>query len=409
MTRSPAEDCRVLVVQNGARHNYAVPEALAAAGILAGFYTDACGNQGVGKWLSRLTGLPFVGHKLRLLKNRIVPDSVLPYVCSFPFSSRADDLLNPETNYAPQSHILGLMMELAGLRGANMMYSMLGWSPHFLAKSHDRGLTVVTEFYVRPSLWRVHQQEHLKFPDWEAEMPYANSSPSTDAKHGTCEFSDYLITPTQAVKDDIVQEGLFEGDRIHVVPYGIGDAFFQIENRPVPGKVLFVGGCMIVKGIHYFAKASQEMIKAPGQFTPQFIAAGEVTDLVRQQPDCAHLKFLGRVPRREINNLYTDADVLVFPTLSDSFGMVILEAMAAGIPVISSPYCADVVEDGVSGFVVEPRDIQALAKAISKIIHDRPLRERMSRAAKERASQFTWEKHGQTLVRTLRCIHSLKA
>jgi glycosyltransferase involved in cell wall biosynthesis len=299
-------------------------------------------------------------------------------------------------------------MELAGDCGANMIYSMLGWSPHFLAKAQARGLTIVTEFYVRPSFWRVHQQEHLKFPEWEAKMPYAESNPSLDAKRGTCNFSDYLITPTQAVKDDIVSEGLFERDRIHVVPYGIGQAFFEIENRPAPGKVLFAGSCIIVKGIHYFAKASQQVMKDAGHLVPQFIAAGEVTDLVRQQSVCSHVTFLGRVPRREINHLYTDVDLLVFPSLSDSFGMVILEAMAAGIPVICSPYCADVVEDGVSGFVVEPRDTEALANAISKIIHDRPLRDRMSRAAKERARQFTREQHGQKLVKTLQGIHSVK-
>ncbi|MEQ1747876.1 MAG: glycosyltransferase family 4 protein [Prosthecobacter sp.] len=342
------------------------------------------------------------------MKNRIIPESVLPFARSFPISTGADHLLNPEISYAPQSRIVGFMMELAGVRGANMIYSLLGWSQHFLAKSHARGLTVVTEFYVRPSLWRIHQQEYLKFPEWEAEMPYAQSNPSMDTKRWLCDFSDYLITPTQAVKDDLVEEGLFDGERIHVVPYGIGEAFFQTKNQPVPGKVLFVGSCIIIKGIHYLAKASQEVMKEAGQLTPQFIAAGEATDLVRQHPDCTHLRFLGRVPRREINRLYTDADVLVFPTLSDAFGMVILEAMAAGIPVICSPYCADVVEDGISGFVVEPRDTQALAQAISKIIHDRPLRDRMSNAAKERARLFTREEHGQKLARTLRELHSLK-
>jgi glycosyltransferase involved in cell wall biosynthesis len=78
--------------------------------------------------------------------------------------------------------------------------------------------------------------------------------------------------------------------------------------------------------------------------------------------------------------------------------MVILEAMAAGLPVICSPYCSDVVRDGVDGFVVEPRDTQALADAISRLMADRELRQRFSESAKKRAREFGWQQHGERLV-----------
>ena len=295
-------------------------------------------------------------------------------------------------------------MEAAGLRGAKLIYSSMGWSPTFLEHARAEGITVVTEFYVRPSLWRVHQQEHLKFSHWEASMPYPHWNESNVARRGPVDFSDHLLAPTQAVKEDIIKEGLFSGDKIHVVPYGIQQGAFAVENQPVPGNVLFVGSCLIVKGIHYLAMATHHVARSPGGVQPKFTAAGEVTEIVRRQPETSLINFLGRVPRRQIASLYAQADVLVFPTLSDSFGMVILEAMAAGIPVICSPYCADVVQDGISGFVVEPSDTKALAEKISLVINDRALRDRLSQAAKLRAREFSQENHGQQLIACLKRI-----
>lgn len=395
---------QVLVVQNGARHNYAVPAALADAGMLAGFYTDACGNQGLGKWLSHLSWVPGVGGKLKLLANRMVPESVRPFTRSFPFATATDHLFNPGTTFTPQSRTLGLAMRLAGDCGANMIYSSLGWSTHFLARARSRGLTVVTEFYARPSLWRVHQEEYLRFPEWEDVMPHAHVQESTEEGLAPRDYSDHLIVPDQGVKDDIVNEGLFDASRIHIVPYGIGQEFFDIENQPLPGRVLFVGSCTLVKGIHCLALASESLVRTPGRITPQFIAAGEVTERVRRHPACSQVKFLGRVPRMEVNRLYADADVLVFPTLSDAFGMVMLEAMAAGVPVICSPYCARVVEDGVSGLVVDPHNQKALAEAISRVICDRDLRRRLSDGARKRARQYLGTQHAERLVGLLRTL-----
>ena len=395
---------QVLVVQNGARHDYAVPLALAKAGMLAGFYTDVCGNQGLGRYASLLTGQPGIGTTMQRLQHRIVPEEVLPFTHTFPMASGIDHFLVETMGRSSKSRTLGWLMEATGLRGAKLIYSSMGWSPTFLAHARTQGVTVVTEFYVRPSLWRVHQQEHLKFPHWEAGLPYPYLNESNVARRGPVDVSDHLLAPTLAVKEDIIREGLFEGDKIHVVPYGIKQGAFAVENQPVPGNVLFVGSCLIVKGIHYLAMASHLVARPPGGAQPTFTAAGEVTDIVRRQPETSLINFLGRVPRREIAALYAQADVLVFPTLSDSFGMVILEAMAAGIPVICSPYCSDVVQDGISGFVVEPSDTKALAEKISLIIHDRALRSRLSQAARLRARQFSQENHGEHLIARLKRI-----
>ena len=265
---------QVLVVQNGARHDYAVPLALAKAGMLAGFYTDVCGNQGLGRYASLLTGQPGIGTTMQRLQHRIVPEEVLPFTHTFPMASGIDHFLVETMGRSSKSRTLGWLMEATGLRGAKLIYSSMGWSPTFLAHARTQGVTVVTEFYVRPSLWRVHQQEHLKFPHWEAGLPYPYLNESNVARRGPVDVSDHLLAPTLAVKEDIIREGLFEGDKIHVVPYGIKQGAFAVENQPVPGNVLFVGSCLIVKGIHYLAMASHLVARPPGGAQPTFTAAG---------------------------------------------------------------------------------------------------------------------------------------
>lgn len=395
------ESCHVLVLQNGARHNYAIPLELAREKMLAGFYTDACGNVGLGHIARFLTHLPRLGPAFRRLASRRVPAEVAPLTRSFPQASLSE-LLDPSQRHPQPDRWYAGSMERAGRRNANLIYSSLGWAPAFLARSRSLGIPVVTEFYVRPSLWRVHQEEHRNFPEWEESLPYAELTDTASACQRILDVSDHLIVPGGPVKQDIIDESLFPEDRIHIVPYGIGDAFFDIQNQPVPGNILFVGIAGLMKGIHYLAQASHLLANTVQEPTPRFIVAGDVTDRIRSHPLCSKLEFLGRVPRAEVTQLYEKADVLVFPTLSDSFGAVVLEAMAARVPVICSPYCTDAVQDGVSGFVVNPRDPQALAEAIRGVITDRALRQRLSEAARKRASEFTWDHHQQRLARLLR-------
>jgi glycosyltransferase involved in cell wall biosynthesis len=92
------------------------------------------------------------------------------------------------------------------------------------------------------------------------------------------------------------------------------------------------------------------------------------------------------------------ADVFVLPTISDSFALVHLEALACGVPVITTPNCGSVVRDGLDGFIVPIRDAKMLAERIEQILTDRSLRKRMSENARARAGQFTWELYGERLI-----------
>jgi glycosyltransferase involved in cell wall biosynthesis len=115
------------------------------------------------------------------------------------------------------------------------------------------------------------------------------------------------------------------------------------------------------------------------------------------------MRVRGAVPRSEVSALLSASHALVFPTLSDGFGMVQLEAMGAGLPVVSTWNCADVVEPGVDGWRVPAGDPEALAEAIARLDDDPDQLAAMSAAARRKATQFGpdrwWREFREGLIR----------
>ena len=89
------------------------------------------------------------------------------------------------------------------------------------------------------------------------------------------------------------------------------------------------------------------------------------------------------------------------PTIADGFGLVHLEAMACGVPVITTENCGSVVDHNKDGLIIPIRDPIAIADAIIKIVENRNLRDKMSRAAKIKASKYTWSQYKKRLLEAL--------
>ena len=102
--------------------------------------------------------------------------------------------------------------------------------------------------------------------------------------------------------------------------------------------------------------------------------------------------FLGRVPPHELGRIYSEADLLVLPTVSDTSPLVALEAMACGTPVLASRVSGlpSMIEDWKTGFLVKPGDVGQLAMAIRFLTGDARLRRRMGRNGQRRVREFLW-------------------
>jgi glycosyltransferase involved in cell wall biosynthesis len=100
--------------------------------------------------------------------------------------------------------------------------------------------------------------------------------------------------------------------------------------------------------------------------------------------------------------VYQQADVFTFPTIEEGSALVTYEALACGLPVVTTPNAGSVVRDGVEGLLVPIRNVEALAAALECLRADERLRREMGRAARARAEEFTWDGYGETLARVLR-------
>jgi glycosyltransferase involved in cell wall biosynthesis len=110
------------------------------------------------------------------------------------------------------------------------------------------------------------------------------------------------------------------------------------------------------------------------------------------------VQFTGHVAQAEVARRMAEADVLVFPTLSDGFGLVQLEAMAQGLPVIATSACGEVVRDGVDGFVVPSGESAPLVARLQRLRREPDLYAAMSRAALIRATEFSPDRHLAALL-----------
>jgi len=108
-------------------------------------------------------------------------------------------------------------------------------------------------------------------------------------------------------------------------------------------------------------------------------------------------------PQRKLPQFYGDADVFVFPTLLEGLGLVVLEAMASGLPVITTARGPDeVVRDGIDGFVVPIRDADAIAERLRILQCNPDLRAEMGRRARERAMEFSWDAYTDRVLTAMR-------
>jgi glycosyltransferase involved in cell wall biosynthesis len=396
---------RYLAVQIGARRAYAVPSILEDAGMLEAFYTDLVGNAGWGN-IASLLPLTFLRRgSVKNLLGRQLPSNLSNKTHTFPgptlrhFIRSKINKLNPKIWELFGNELADEMIR-RGTGQATHLFSMMGECTPFVDFAKRRGLTIVTEFYVMLTAIEILQVEREAFPGMEihprpelVEVIYAWMKK-------VCALTDWAIVPSERVQQDLVENFGVPAERCLFVPYAVNDAWLALENQPVRGRVVLVGTAGLRKGIHYFGMAAQSLRHRGYEFR----VAGGVTDTIRYHPLTRNLHFLGRVPRLEIKQEYARADVFVLPSLVEGSAEVTYEALAAGLPVITTPAAGSVVRDGIEGFIVPERDPQALADRIEQLVEDRALRDRMAAAAKERARDYTWEKYAERLVAVFKAV-----
>jgi glycosyltransferase involved in cell wall biosynthesis len=188
-----------------------------------------------------------------------------------------------------------------------------------------------------------------------------------------------------------------DADRVWYIPNGVDASFFQTRRYDSPpGRLLFVGTWLERKGNHYLVEAFERL--ASGFPDLRLTVAGCIVDegtVRRSFPEALQprVAVVPLVPAAEMPAVYAEHDLFVFPSLVEGMPLCLLEAMASGMPVVTTDTCgmADVVEDGRNGLLVKPADAASFAESVAKLIGCHELRERLGRAAQESMRLYTWD------------------
>jgi glycosyltransferase involved in cell wall biosynthesis len=229
--------------------------------------------------------------------------------------------------------------------------------------------------------------------------------------------ADFLISISEYTKKMLVEHLGCAADKIQVILYGLDHEIF----RPLPGDDAFRARYQLDPGCRYLLYVGSEnprknlprLVEAFAQVRSKFpnirlLKVGTPENLehyqkLQRQIHALELdeaiRFINHPPQEDLVRLYSAADVFVFPSLFEGFGMPPLEAMACGAPVVCSNAASLPEVVGDAAITLDPLDIQGWADAIVTVLQDQDLSQDMRRRSIAWAGQFTWERNAHETLK----------
>jgi glycosyltransferase involved in cell wall biosynthesis len=405
----------VSVVMLGARMHFAVPQILANAGLLQTLYTD--GYLGNKAWLKRLLGLlPDAARSglVQQLSGRSADQIPSDRIVSFDLLGlwyyykrrRIQAGLESATLFARMNRIFGNRVCRRGFDGSNVVWGFNGASLEIFQYARRHGIRCILEQAIAPRSIELEllSEEAMTWPAWQRNdegAPFSDSDPLSQREEAEWHLADTIVCGSDFVADGLRKRNV-PSEKLRVVPYGVNTSYFHESSSQSPGgtlNVLFVGEVGLRKGIPYLLEALRTLNRP---LSIRAKLAGQINlSLERLREYGEWCEFLGPVPRLRMIELYGWADVLVLPSLCEGSATATYEAMACGLPIITTPNSGSLVRDGVEGFVVPIRDPVALQQKITLLADNESLRTSMAGAARERAREGSWEAYSKRLLETL--------
>jgi glycosyltransferase involved in cell wall biosynthesis len=396
---------KAVVCHSGSRDYYEASTALQHAGLLEALVTDI--------YLSP-ESLPFSKGLYRRFPKFFarshpgLPSSqvITPLGCMMDSILRRTPL-DSRTRQIRLDRAIGRRGRLEAMRRQSVLFSYSYYAAEAFAEGAGRPpLRFLFQLHPHPATIRKIFQEEMvrapKFADslkWEHELGAPQEH--FDRLCAESRLANGWVVASSYTAATLAENGV-PRDQIHVVPYGV--AFDQYPSRTsappatAPFRIIWVGSMTQRKGLSYFLQA----VGALPQENLEVLICGynAVDEQVIREHGIRSIRILKGLPTAALTAELRAADLFVLPSLAEGFGHAILEAMASGLPVLTTPStCApDVMLDGQHGFIVPIRDSQALVERINWGRAHRSQLYQMGLAAAAQARQFTWERFRKGIV-----------
>lgn len=216
----------------------------------------------------------------------------------------------------------------------------------------------------------------------------------TAQARAAAERSDLIIAVSRFTARQVEQLLGVDPARIRVIHHGVRPVAPTARPPAKERMILSVGAIQRRKNTIRLVEAFEQL--EPGW---KLVLAGSsgfdsevALDRIRRSPRREDIQVLGYVPDSELEELYQRASIFAFPSLDEGFGMPVLDAMARGVPVLTSNVSALPEVAGDAALLVDPHDVTAIAGGLLRLTADTALREQLTRAGLRRVQEFSWEK-----------------
>ncbi len=200
-----------------------------------------------------------------------------------------------------------------------------------------------------------------------------------------------------------IEAGKYTSKNIEITPFGIDTQIFRPDKSESSNSKITVGCIKSLEshyGLEYLIKAFAELkIKHPETgIHLRLVGDGSLRDnlisLASELGIINSVEFVGRIPYSQIASYHNSLDISVFPSIEESFGVSVLEASACEKPVIVSNVggLPEVVDHGVTGLIIEPRNVTSLVESIETLVFDNELRNKLGKAGRKKViSEYQWD------------------
>jgi glycosyltransferase involved in cell wall biosynthesis len=271
-------------------------------------------------------------------------------------------------------------------------------SPGLCAAARRRGLVVAADQMIAPAAVECREmaKQQKRWPGWEPPNQPERLKRLQQYEELTWNELDQITCPSDYVRQCLMQEGVIS-ERISVIHYPIDENSFVFQDRQDragPVTAGFVGAVGLRKGTPFFFEIAK-------RFDPRRVRFVMVGPVHLQKWAVAkfagHVEVIGGVPRSQVAEWMRRFDIMLFPSTCEGSAYALMEAMASGLPVVTSPNSGTVARHGREGFIAPYDDIDALAGYVRELVENPDRRLEMGCAARKRYEECNLDSYSREL------------
>jgi glycosyltransferase involved in cell wall biosynthesis len=353
---------------------------------------------GIGRYSIELIG--------SLRCSGVVPTLLGSPLTHLPKASQYPNLPLPGCRFLPGLMTLGnfAIPKAVNQAGLNIVHDPTGNAPFFWGAGQAKTIVTVHDIFALAFPGSSTLLENIIARFWLPRV-----LPKVDA----------IITDSQSSATDLTRLMSISPEKITVIPIATSGDFAPVPLTQAadalatyaltPGYILMVGSLDVRRNLPVLLEA-YSLLRRDGETRPLVIVGkhrqgrDRRAELLQKYNLRGHVHFLGYVSLFDMPALYSAADVFIFPSLYEGFGIPPLEAMACGTPVVCSNAASLPEVVGDAGLLVDPRNPLAIANALRKVLDDHNLRAELRERGFKQAASFSWERTAQATLDVYRKI-----